>query len=135
MKKIKSKLALLLIVLIQGILFAQSPYNFKCGMEETEGPYAPFGQGLTKPMKTLPVNDETKFFRVLLVYVEFLNDTEGESWYWTPGQLPDYANQVFAPQKELGLDAYEDYYVSDYFNKISMDQFDMIGDVVHVTLP
>jgi len=92
------------------------------------------GSGMTKPMSTLPMNDTSAYFRVLLVYVEFKGDTEGDDTYWQDGNPPTYADDLFAPVKSTGLNAYSGYYISDYFNKISNDKFDMIGDVKHIIL-
>ena len=52
------------------LLYSQSPYNFVCGTP-SGSQNGPIGQGRFKPMKTLPVNDETKYFRVLMVFAEF----------------------------------------------------------------
>lgn len=126
-------IALMLLMVSSSYSQLQQP-GFECGdMNISSLPPTPFGMGLAKPMKTLPVNDETKYFRVLMVFVEFDNETDLSS-HWTAGQLPDYAGDLFAQQKEFGLNAYEDYLVSDYFNKISNDQFDVIGDVYRVEL-
>lgn len=131
------KALFLLLIFISSALNSQWVYNFKCGMPDTiDAPgTSAFGTGLTKPMQTLPASNTDVYFRVLLVYVEFKNDDEGSNTYWEAGEPPVYADQLFAPEKELGVNAYEDYYLSNYFNKISNDQFDMIGDVKHITLP
>ena len=127
---------LLFIIIFSGLIYSQQPYNFKCGTIETGNHLSlSFGQGMNKPMATLPYDDINIFFRVLIVYVEFKNDTDGAANYWAPGSLPVYANTLLAPQKELGIDAYDNYQISNYFNKISLDKFDMIGGVKHITLP
>jgi hypothetical protein len=134
MKHIK---ALILLIVVSASVNSQWLYNFNCGMPDTfDVPGASlFGEGMTKPMSTLPLNNTDVYFRVLLVYVEFKNDNTGESTYWEPGEIPTYGGSLFASEKELGIDAYEGYYLSNYFNKISNDKFDMIGDVKHITLP
>lgn len=68
-----------------------------------------FGTGMTKPMSTLPMNDTSAYFRVLLVYVEFKGDTEGDDTYWQDGNPPTYADDLFAPVKSTGLNAYSGY--------------------------
>jgi len=107
--------------------------GFGCETSISSVANTPFGMGLTKPMKTLPTTNTGISFRVLMVFVEFSNES-GSSSHWTAGNLPDYAYDLFAPEKQTGLNAYEDYLISDYFNKISNDQFDVIGDVYHVIL-
>ncbi len=115
--------------------YSQSQYDFKCGFNQSYQPLVtPLGMGLFKPMKTTPKEDLNKYFRVLMIYVEYLNDNEGSTAYWAPRNLPVYANQLFAPQKQLGINAYEQYKISDYFNKVSRDDFDVIADVYHVIL-
>jgi len=138
MKNIKVILVSFFLVLV---IFTQNSvtqwtYNLKCGMTDTlELPgNSLFGTGMTKPMSTLPLSDTSAYFRVLLVYVEFKDDDEGDDTYWQNGHPPIYANKLFAPVKTLGITAYSEYYLSNYFNKISNDQFDMIGDVKHITL-
>ena len=138
MKHIKAfcTLLLLFVILLSVQIYSQWLYNFKCGMSDTfsvPGSTA-FGTGMTKPMSTLPMNDTSVYFRVLLVYVEFKGDTEGDDTYWQDGNPPTYADDLFAPVKSTGLNAYSGYYISDYFNKISNDKFDMIGDVKHIIL-
>jgi len=98
-------------------------------------PSTPLGMGLTKPMKTLPVNSTDAYFRVLMLFVEYESDETGPNSYWEPNSMPNYYDQLFASEKQLGIDAYEDYKISDYFNKVSRDEFDMIAGVYHVTLP
>jgi len=134
MKHIKIIILLLLVTLTVN---SQWLYNFNCGMPDTfDVPGTSlFGDGMTKPMSTLPLNNTDVYFRVLLVYVEFKNDDTGETTYWAPGEIPTYGNSLFASEKELGINAYEGKYLSNYFNKISNDKFDMVGDVVHLTLP
>ena len=138
MKRIKTFFTtlFLLFIIFSSQLNSQWLYNFKCGMSDTfsvPGSTA-FGTGMTKPMSTLPMNDTSAYFRVLLVYVEFKGDTEGDDTYWQDGNPPTYADDLFAPVKSTGLNAYSGYYISDYFNKISNDKFDMIGDVKHIIL-
>ena len=134
MKHIK---AFILLLVLSATVNTQWLYNFNCGMTDTlDVPGTSlFGTGMTKPMSTLPLNNTDVYYRVLLVYVEFKNDVTGETTYWEPGEIPTYGNNLFASEKELGINAYEGKYISNYFNKISNDQFDMVGDVVHLTLP
>jgi hypothetical protein len=126
---------IIIMLLIAYPLFSQSQYDFNCNTSPVQLPPTPMGMGLTKPMKTLPANDPLKYFRVLMLFVEFQNDNSDPTAYWQPNSLPPYSDQLFAPQKQLGITAYEQYKISDYFNKVSRDQFDMIGDVYHVILP
>lgn len=115
------------------LLYSQSQYNFVCGTPEgTQN--LPIGGGLYKPMKTLPTTNSGVYFRVLMVFVEFANDNTGSSTYWAPGYPPTYTDELFAEEKDFGLTAYEDYKISDYFNKVSRDEFDVIADVYHVVL-
>ena len=125
---------LIVIVLFSSaLLYSQKPYTFVCGTP-SGSQNGPIGEGLHKPMKTLPSTNMGVFFRVLMVFVEFDNDYSGESYYWPPQDWPVYADGLFAENKALGLTEYEDYKVSDYFNKVSRDQFDMIADVYHIIL-
>ncbi|MBZ0202186.1 MAG: T9SS type A sorting domain-containing protein [Ignavibacteria bacterium] len=137
MKRITATLAslFLLFIIFSSPLQSQWIYNLNCGMEE-EWPTtsSQFGTGMFKPMKTLPANDTSAYIRVLLVYVEFKNDDAWSETYWPYQEPPVYSDDLFAPVKSTGINAYSDYYISNYFNKISNDQFDMIGDVKHIIL-
>lgn len=124
-----------LLIFSTASINSQWLYNFSCGMEEsTASTSSLFGTGMFKPMKTLPANDTSAYLRVLLVYVEFKDDRDGDNTYWAPENPPIYADDLFAPVKTTGFNAYSDYLLSNHFNKISNDQFDVIGDVKHIIL-
>ncbi|RPI19192.1 MAG: T9SS C-terminal target domain-containing protein [Ignavibacteriae bacterium] len=128
---------LTLLLLITISINSYTQYHFTCGFSSDNLPdNPPIGNGMTKPMKTLPTTSYDKYFRVLMIFIEFNSDTSSSSSpYWSPNNEPVYMNSLLAPIKVLGLDAYEDYKLSDYFNKITLDQFDVIGDVYHIVLP
>jgi hypothetical protein len=136
MKNTVVKYALLISFLVQVSLFAQAPYKINCGQSVVlSSGDSPLGQGYRKPMETLPHTDPNVFFRVLIVYVEFKNDTTGSDDYWAPGEKPEFADSLLSPQKQLGINAYQSHYISNYFNRVSRDRFDMIGNVKHIILP
>lgn len=136
MKNLKVLRIFILLFILSTSSYSQWIFNFKCGHVDTSSlsVKTDFGTGMTKPMSTIETSNPDYFFRVLLVYVEFKNDNAWPNTNWPYQQPPVYANDLFAPVKELGINAYEDYYISNYFNQISNDKFDMIGDVIHIIL-
>jgi hypothetical protein len=121
-----------------GVLFAQVPGMVTCNTTSSPSASSVFNVGRWKPSKTPPTSNEDYFLRVLVVFVEFKNDnTDPGSTVWAPNTDPAYMDNLFAGNKELGLNAYSeaDETVSDYFNWISNDQLDIIGDVYRIVLP
>ncbi|MGH2576118.1 MAG: hypothetical protein ACRDFC_10510, partial [Ignavibacteria bacterium] len=117
---------------------AQEPNQIVCSTSGNPPPSQYFGIGRFKPVKTLPVNDLTKYLRLLVVFVEFKNDfSDPNSTVWPPMQDPVYMNQVFSNTKRLGLNGYNPVTetISDYWNILSRDQFDVIADIFRIRLP
>jgi M6 family metalloprotease-like protein len=74
--------------------------------------------------KHLPVNGTVK---VLVVFAQFKDDVDQPSNpEWPSGQLPRWANNLFATQQSASYPAWS---VSDYYAQMSFGRYHVIGDV------
>lgn len=78
-----------------------------------------------------------QFFRVLILYVAFSDDAATTDWnIWPAGQKPSNpytSNHRLIDTAEMSN--YTDYTYSKWFQEMSRDSFDFIGDEVYVNLP
>lgn len=70
-------------------------------------------------------NASGQFFRILFVFAQFQSDNETIPG-WPKGSLPDWASNVI---DNVPASTYRPYTLSDYFKRMSRNQFDFIGDI------
>ncbi|HRI86517.1 MAG TPA: hypothetical protein PK536_13825, partial [Ignavibacteria bacterium] len=123
-----SVIILLIILSVSGFNNSYSQIASIC--EDTTDASA--GNGIPKRS---PANGE--FYRVLILYVAFSDDNASTDWnIWPVGGKPENpytSDHRFIDTSELSN--YTDYTYSKWFQEMSRDSFDFIGDEVLVNLP
>lgn len=89
--------------------------------EYTENYEAQSG-GYLKPS----MNGPDEFFRILIVFVGFSDDNSRSYNDWPANSLPNYANNLI---DTAVTENYRTVTISDYWDEMSMDNFDVIGDI------
>ncbi len=112
----------LLISIFQIRAFAQTKNQIECsGILQPENNIMATVGGLFKPSSNLP----GEYFRALIVFAEFQSDNNVID-NWPKGQLPNWAYNLI---DSIPSSSYRPYSLSDYFKKMSVGDFDFIGDV------
>jgi hypothetical protein len=129
MKKLTKLFSIAITIVFFFVTNTYSQYeNSICG--DSDSPPLAFGIPHLTP-------DEGEYFKVLILYVAFSDDTlSGPDWnVWERSSQPvnPYTDDGrFIDTKEMS--DYTDYTYSKWFQEMSLNQFDFIGDEVYVQL-
>ncbi len=113
-----------LIISLSASNYAQQEEYHNC--TEPDASYAEDYESQTggwlKPASNVP----GEYFRALFLYIGFADDSARYSWDWPAYQLPDYAYRII---DSIPKTTYRTMTISDYWDEMSMGNYDFIGDV------
>ncbi len=113
-----------LIISLSASNYAQQEEYHNC--TEPDASYAEDYESQTGGWLKPASNAQGEYFRALFLYIGFADDSTRYSWDWPAYQLPDYAYRII---DSIPKTTYRTMTISDYWDKMSMGNYDFIGDV------